>query len=170
MTTIYCTRNDVASLIGEAGILACLDDDQDGSLTTGEQRYVTDCINRAAVEMNSALDCQYVLSELSGNDWCRWCNAYISVWHLQSRRANSPSGSVVDAVASYRDLLAEIRFGRFKVPEQAPSFDHLPSVSNFTPELGNPQGPIGVDTEKSTTTAPHTSRKRNKAGYPYSYW
>lgn len=170
MTTTYCARADVVAIIGEPALLAYIDDDQDGEASPTENSFVTAAINRGATEMNESLACQYVLSGLSGNDWCKWCNAYLAIWFLEARRNNAPVGSVVDAVQTYRDKLREIRFGRFRVPEARPSYDHLPSVSNFNPELGNVQGPIAVDEQKSTTTAPVGNRKRNKAGYPFSYW
>ncbi len=167
MTAIYCARNDVASLIGEPAILACIDDDRDGVESPAESGYIAGAINRGAVEMNQCLNQQFPdLSVLSANDWCKWCNAHLTAWHLFARRGNPPPPSIIDAVQTYRTQLEEIRFGRFRVPEQAPAFDHLPCVSNFTPELRKGKNPIRVVEEESTGLKPVGHRMRNPSGIP----
>jgi hypothetical protein len=166
MTTTYCARNDIGSIIGEPSILACIDDDRDGVESPAEQLYIAAAINRAAVEMNQSLCRQYTISELVNNDWCKWCNAYLASWFLYARRGNPPPPSIVDSVQTYRQQLAEIMFGRFQVPEQNPSFDHTPTVSNFKPELIKSVAPIRVNEEESTGLHPVPSRKRNPSGIP----
>lgn len=167
MTTTYCARNDVAALIGEPAILACIDDDRDGVESPTEQGYIAAAINRGAVEMNQSLNQQYpTLSVLSSNDWCKWCNANLASWFLFARRGNPPPPSIVDAVQTYRQQLDEIRFGRFRIPEQAPAYDHLPTVTNFKPELIKANSPIRVDRQESTGLDPVGNRKRNPSGIP----
>ncbi len=160
MATTYCVRADIESILGEAAVLACIDDDQDGLESATETTFVTGAISRAAVEMNTALENQYILSELTANEWCKWCNAYIAAWHLYARRSNPPPNSIVDSVQAYRELLAEIRWGRIQVPEQNPSREHKPTVSVFKPEIWKTKQPIRVDTDESTGSAPHESIKR----------
>lgn len=164
MTTIYCTRADVASISGEAALIANTDDDQTG---VENSDYITDAINRAAVEMNHALDNQYILSQLSGNDWCRWVNAYLAAYFLFSRTANPVPPSIEIACERYRDDLEKIRWGRDSIPEQAPSFEHIPTVSNMVPELRK-SPPIRVERESSTGSDPVGNRKRNPAYLPES--
>lgn len=161
--TIYCTAANIESIIGQPALVACVDDDQDGNLSATEALHITAAINRAAVEMNSSLNNQYVLSDLSGNEWCKWCNAYIACWHLFSRRSNPVPSSIVEAVTDYRDKLSEARWGRFQVPEQAPSFEHIPTVSNMKPEIFKTVAPIRVSVDESTGVAPEGGRKRNQA-------
>lgn len=144
-------------------MLACIDDDQDGVESVAESAYVTDAITRAAVEMNGKLRQQYTLSELSANDWCKWCNAYLAAWYLGARRNNPPAPSVISVVDMYREQLELASWGRFQLPEQAPSFEHIPAVSNFAPELGKVSNPIRVITEESTGAVPGGNRKRNVA-------
>jgi len=166
MTTTYCNRNDIASIIGEPFILACIDDDRTGVESPAQTAYITGAIERAAVEMNQSLCKQYILSQLSGNAWCKWCNAYLACWYLIARRGNPPPPAIIDEVQTYRQQLAEIKFGRFEVPEQNPSFDHLPSVTNFKPEVSKVDAPIRVDLEESTRAYPVDGVKRNPAGMP----
>jgi hypothetical protein len=161
MSTTYCVQADVESIIGAAAVLACSDDDQDGALSPDEDLIVTAAIERAATEMNSALCSQYKLSDLSGNDWCKWCNAYLACWYLFKRRANPGPVSIGEDIAFYRDQLSEARWGRFQIPEQNPSFEHTPAVSNFRPNISSRDNPIEVDTNTSTGIAPVGGRKRN---------
>ena len=166
MTTTYCDQDDVISIMGEPFIIAQCDDDMDGTLSTVEATHITTAIRRAAVEMNSALDAQYILSQLSTNDWCIECNAYLTVWYLYARKGNPPSPSVIEAVQVFREHLSEARWGRFQIPEQAPSFDHTGAVSNFRPELYKIEAPIRVIGEESTRDDPGENIKRHQAGLP----
>ena len=167
MAQTYCVRADVESILGVAGVLACIDDNQDGAEAAGETTEVTNAIERAAVEMNSSLRNQYVLSELADNDWCKWCNAYLAAYYLTNRKNNPPSASVADEIIRFRDQLGEARWGRFQVPEQAPSFQHTPTVSNFNVELQKLDTPIRVVTEESTGSAPtNPNIKRETAFNP----
>lgn len=166
MTTTYCNRSDVATIIGDPMILSCIDDDRTGVETPEKTAIITACIERGAVEMNQALYQQYKLSDLSGNAWCKWCNAYLACWYLNSRRGNPPPPAIVDEVQTFKQQLSEIMFGRFQVPEQAPSIECIPVVSNFKPELGKLFSPIRVSRDESTGVDPVGGRKRNPAGIP----
>lgn len=167
MATTYCDQDDVQAICGEPFLITCCDDDMDGVLSATEEGYITAAIRRAAVEMNSALDNQYTLSDLANNDWCLECNAYLTVWYLAARKNNPPPASVIEAVQMYREHLAEARWGRFQIPEQAPSFDHTASVSNFKPELYKTHNPIRVSEEESTRTPPDSeTAKRNVSDQP----
>lgn len=160
MATTYCDSDDIVAIIGEAAVLACIDDDNDGLESATETLHVTNAIERAAVEMNQSLRHQYVLSELTSNDWCKWCNAYLASWFLYARRTNPCPNSLQEAVQKYRDELLEMRWGRQQLPEQAPSFEHHPTVTNFRPELGKREMPIRVNTTESTGASPEGNRKR----------
>lgn len=169
MTTTYCVRADIESLVGIPAVLACIDDDHDGVESAGDTLNITAAIERAAVEMNGALDRQYTLADLSDNDWCKWCNANLAAMFLFARRGNPAPSSVIEAAQAYRERLAEIMYGRQQVPEQNPSFEHTPAVSNFKPEIGKYDNPIRVVREESTGAAPNTPHRRNVAGQG-GYW
>jgi hypothetical protein len=173
MTTTYCNRLNIESIIGIPAVLACINDKQDGVESPTDTTRITDAIERAADEMNECLTQQYVLSQLSGSSWCRWCNAYVASWFLFERRGNPVPPGIVDAVQTYREKLEQIRWGRFQVPEVLPSFSARPTVSNFNPELGKFQNPIRVITEESTGDTPDATDpsrvKRNKA-YQEGWW
>lgn len=174
MTTTYCTRLNVQSLIGEAALLAVIDDNQDGVENPNESEYITHAIERGAVEMNESLSKQYApLSGLSSNDWCKWCNAYLAAYFLFERRGNPVPTGILDAVQTYKDKLSEIRWGRFSVPEATPSFNSRPAVSNYTVELGKQANPVRVFTDESIGDAPDPlvdgSVKRHKSFQP-GWW
>lgn len=169
MSQTYCVRADIESILGVAGVLACIDDDGDGTESAAETLHITNAIERAAVEMNSNLGKQYhPLTALADNDWCKWCNAYLAAEKLTARRSNPPPPSVIEAAQQYRADLLDARWGRFQVPDQAPSFDHTCTVSNFQPELGKTIAPIRVDRDESTGAEPDadSGRKRYPAGMP----
>lgn len=164
MTTTYCSRNDIAGIIGEPAILACIDDNRNGAEDGQESTYVTMAIERAANEINQFVRYQYPdLTQLASNTWIKWCNAYLAAYQLFARRGNAPPGSVVEAVVSYREELVEIRWGRSQIPEQAPQYDYSPAVSNPSIELNNPVGPVVIDQTLSTSNDPPSEVKRNNA-------
>lgn len=158
----YCTRNHIIDLIGEAGLLTCIDDNANGQEEATESVFLDNAISRAATEMNAKLRHQYnPLSALANNEWCVWCNAYIAVYFLQSRRSNSPAAAIMEAVQAYRETLEDIRWGRDNVPEQAPTHNSQPSVTNFNIRFNDPDGPVLVDPDQSTggNPVPGISRK-----------
>ena len=171
MTTTYCTRTDITSLIGAPAVLACIDDNQDGNETSDEQQFVTDAIERAANDMNEAFEHQYdVLANLTTNTWCKWCNAYLAAWYLFARRGNAPPGSLMESVANYKEKLIEIRWGREKIPEKSPDFNTLPTVSNPLIELKNDRGPLTIDRQQSTGSDPVDGIKRNVSDQASTDW
>lgn len=172
MAQTYCVRADVESIVGTSAVLSCIDDDMDGAESATETTYVTDAIERAAVEMNGKLRNQYLpLSDLSGNDWCKWCNAYLALDYLYERRGNPAPNSVLERCQKYRDNLEDAAWGRFEVPEQIPSAEHIPTVTNFHPEIGRIRSPIRVSDTESTGSPPsaESRRKREVANQP-GWW
>jgi hypothetical protein len=161
-TQTYCVRRDVVSILGEAGLLACIDDNANGQADPDEIVFITDAINRSASEMNHSLGKQYSpLSSLAGNEWCKWCNAYIAAFYLQSRRGNAPVGSVMESTITYRQQLEAIQWGRDSVPEASPTHNHSPAVTNFNIRPNSPDGPVVVDLDQSTGGNPGAGVKRN---------
>lgn len=166
MATTYCVRADIESILSTVGLVSAVDDDESGGpgISVAEEAHVTNAIERAAVEMNHSLDRQYVLSDLSGNDWCKWCNASLAALAMATRRGQPAPASLVEEVSQYRKQLEEIRWGRDSVPEANPSYNHLPTVTNFKVQPGKYVAPIRVDTNESTGPAPEGERKRQIAG------
>lgn len=170
MSTTYCDQDDVTSILGAAAVLALIDDDQDGEATAAETQYVTDAIERAAVEMNTAIEnSDYDYADLANNAWCKWCNAYLAVYNLAGRKNDTPAASVVEQIQAYQRHLEELRWGRFRIPEQSPSHETTPTVTNFRPEVDKINSPIRVVAEESTGTAPPEGIKRETAYQP-GYW
>lgn len=167
MAQTYCEREDIESILSEAGVLAPIDDDQDGIESDSDAAHITSMIERAAVEMNAAMRHQYhPLSDLASNEWCKWANATLAAYFIRSRKGNPAEQSLVDQVIEIRRMLIEIRWGRDQIPDQSPTHGHTPTVSNFQPELIKTFAPIRVDVEESTGETPHSSLKRNVAKLP----
>ncbi len=161
--TTYCVQADVNAVLSEAGVRNFADDNDDGSNTTTETSYVTRAIERGAGKMNSILDTIYKLSDLSGNEWCRDCNAAIAAKLLAGRRGNPVPESLVTDCDEYMETLKEIQLGQQKVPGINPSFNNAPTTTNYRPEIGKREMPIRVDVQDSTGESPEGNRKRRVA-------
>jgi hypothetical protein len=169
MAIVYCSRLDIVSIIGEAAVLACIDDDQDGVESPLESSFVDHAIERAAVEMSIYLRQQYDLLDIANNTWCKWCNAYLAAWNLFTRRGNPPPDTLVQIVDKYREELKDIKNGLMQLPEQNSSFEYIPTVSNLQPELGKLVMPVRVDVQESTGSSPAPGRMRHVAKQP-GFW
>lgn len=167
MTQTYCEREDIEAILSEAGVLAPIDDDQDGLESASDELHIASMIERAAVEMNAAFRHQYdPLSALASNVWCKWANATLAAYYIRSRKGNQVEGSLQDAAIDIRRMINEIRWGRDSIPDQSPTHEHTATVSNFQPELIKTYAPIRVDTEESTGSSPSSAVKRNVAKLP----
>lgn len=156
---IYCVQADVESILGATFVKRRGDDNEDGALSTTELSYVTDAIDRAATTMNATLEMRYTLSELSGNDWCKWCNAIIAAVFVSERRGNNIPPSTAREYDKYQEDLKGIKSGKMKVPQASDNFGPSPMVSNMLIDMGNHRNQIRVDTSEST--GPRGTLKRN---------
>lgn len=159
-TTTYCLRADVEDIISAAGVAMAVDDNRDGVNTPAEDARVTRAIEMAASNMNSRIGRRYKLSDLSSNDWVKFCNATLAAEMVMRRRGNGPPPSVVDAADQYRDDLNDILADRLSIPEQAESFDFSMTATNYIPQRGQRVQPIRVDKRISTGDDPDDSLKR----------
>jgi len=163
MATTYCTRSDIETLLSPVALIECIDDDHSGTESAAETIHITNAIERAATRLNMAVSRQYVLSEVTGNAWMKWANATLAAELLASRRGNPAPQSIMDDAKEILELLNEISWGRKPLPEQAPSFDHLPTVSNFEAEPRKRIMPVRVVKEESTGSDPEGQRMRHYA-------
>ncbi len=169
MTTTYCNRSNIEAIIGVAGVIASCDDDESGDLSIEEEAYITAAIENAAVEINTAVCRQYKLTDVTTNTWLKRANAYMAASLLFQRRGNPGPEHIMQECQRIRDYLALVGDGRRQLPEQNPSFDHLPTVSTFRPEMSKVNSPIRVVVSESTGPAPEGDRKRPIAGQPGIY-
>lgn len=164
----YCDRSDLEDIIGAAAVFASIDDDQNGVESASETLLVTRAIERAANKINGYVEHQYKLADVAANEWLTWANAVMACYALRTRRNNPAEQSITDDYNEVSRMLIEIRWGRDQLPNQAPSFNHLPTVSNFQPELNKGVMPIRVDEEESTGNTPSGAVKRFTAKTPGS--
>lgn len=166
----YCTRDELEDIAGELGVLAAIDDADDGVESVQETSYITSAIERAANKINGYVRQQYVLADVAANDWLKEANATVAVFMLRTRRGNPAESSVEEA---YQDVLAtleEIRWGRQRLPNQVPSFNHLPTVSSMQVQLNNTTSPVTVNVAQSTGPNPVGDRRRVTTNNYPSYW
>lgn len=156
MAQIYCIASDVEFVLSAAGVTACLDDDETGLRSAEADALLDRAIDTAAGKINQHVRHQYKLTDLAGltNTWLRDTNAYMAAKVLATRRGNPCPESLVDEVKERELTLVEIRWGRESIPQQLPSHEHIPTVSNFRPELYKMNTPIRVDVQESIGSAP----------------
>lgn len=160
MTTTYCAAADVQFVLSEVGVTLRTDDDEDRE---SDADQITSAIEIAATTMNQHLDRRYILSQLSGNAWCKWTNAYLAAFVLDSRQNNQPGPRLTEERAERLEFLKEIASGNEGVPEQTESYDQLPCLSNYTLEQWQAM-PVRVREDISTRPpAAGTPVKRNPA-------
>ncbi len=158
MTTIYCTVTELQSLMSDAFVTASVDDDEDGVNDAGEDTLVDDAIEQGAVAMNAFLQQRYTLSELTSNDWAKWCNATLAAECITARRGNPEM--FVERAERYRGWLEDIADGKMPLPEASPTFDSRPTVSTFDVERWRKDAPVRVVKDQSTGPDPAPGVKR----------
>ncbi|QDU31889.1 hypothetical protein ETAA8_70510 [Anatilimnocola aggregata] len=129
--TTYCTAADLEAVWAPDQILASVDDDESGTLSSAESAHLDRAIERAAGRMNACLELRYSLATLSGNAWCRDANAAIAVYLLAIRRGEAAPAALQEQHDAYFAELLEIAAGRRNVPQAVITLDSRPSVMNF---------------------------------------
>ncbi len=158
--TVYCTSEDVESIMSEHGVTAFIDDDLSGGRSTAETQYIADAISRAAAKMNVYLASRYRLSDLSGNVWCRWANAICAALQVSTRRNNPAPQFLVDECQDVIETLKLVKLGQLPLPDQAESFDMTPTVSNFDVQRAAGVTPARVVVPESVGPQPQTGIQR----------
>jgi len=165
MAQTYCVAADVEFVLSAAGVTACLDDGEEGVRSAEADDLLDRAIDVAAGKINQHVRHQYKLSDLTPatNTWLRDTNAYLAAKVLAMRRGNPCPESLVEEVKEREAALVEIRWGRESIPQQLPSHEHTPSVTNYKSRLGNPDGPIPVDEQTSVGSQPVNGVKRPRS-------
>jgi hypothetical protein len=106
MTTTYCTRTDLEAIISPAGLLACIDDDENGGTSPTADGYVTSAIENAASKINQKLaTSKYKPASIGSNAWVKWTNAYLAIDILSRRRNNPAVESITSEIKERLELL-----------------------------------------------------------------
>jgi phage gp36-like protein len=162
-TQTYCNQADLEALWSAAAVLRSADDDEDGALSAAEEGYIARAIERAANKMNACLETRYALAALSGNTWCRDCNAAIAAYLVATRRGNPAPEHIAREYASFFDDLNDIRAGRLKVPQAGDTHETIPTVTNFDTDLHESRSKVRRVGETSTGGPPPSGRKSHPA-------
>jgi hypothetical protein len=132
----FCVRADVETLWSAADVLASVDDDSSGTLSTEEEALIDDAILRSANQMIAMLASRYSVVLLMGNPWCRQINAALAAYLLATRRGDPAPSQLAELNANALTDLALAQSGDLIIPGASESLDLLPIVTNFTPILG----------------------------------
>lgn len=158
MTTTYgVTSTEVDFVLSSAGVARRTNDDETG---VDDSTQVTSAIEMEAATINMYLGRRYVLSELTSNAWVKWTLAWFAAYRLDCRLANNPAPLLVKEREERLELLKLIADGQLDLPEQNPSYECLPSVTNLAAELRGGTKKIRVD-PYSSTRPPSTEVVRN---------
>lgn len=114
---VYCTSDDVASILSSQGIEWAVDDDRTGN-TDGvdELRRVTDCISRASSKINQYVVKWYQLSTLASNTWVKWCCATLAAVALMRRRGDTAPDGLISEYDEYLEFLKDVQLGKSVIP------------------------------------------------------
>jgi phage gp36-like protein len=134
--TYFCTRADIETLWSAADLLAAVDDDLSGTLSSAEEALIDDAILRAATQMIAYLASRYAPETLVGNAWCKQTNAAIAAYFLAIRRGDPAPPQIAELYGLAMQDLRSLRQGAMNLPGASESTDQLPTLTNFTPVLG----------------------------------
>ena len=146
----YCTRTDIDAIWSVIGVTMRVDDDESGVAEANELAYVTAAIESAASDMNLLLGKRYVLSDLVGNDWCRFCNADLAACEIAKRRGNGVPPEFDAKCQKRMEMLESIAAGNLPIPGVVDSLNHSPALTNYQVELWRRDSQIRRDTQTST--------------------
>jgi hypothetical protein len=159
-TQTYCSISNVEEVLSAQGATAFVDDDETGSRSTAEAAFATTMIEYAAERINMQIGMVYVLSDVVGNGWLKYANAYLAAGNLVQRRGMPLTPSLASQIDQIIEQLGQVVTGALRLPQQNPSFDTLPTVTNFKIDLSNADTATPVHVAASTGPAPVGNRKR----------
>lgn len=154
----YCTAVHINDVLSDNGVRFRADDDQSGAVAASgtESTAVSNAIERSATRMNMALQhTAYTLSALASNEWCKWCNAILAAVQLCRRRGNQVPQSLLQEEQYYLETLGLLQRGVLgDIPGTHPSFETMPTVTNYTPEPWRAGMPVRRREVTSTGSRP----------------
>jgi phage gp36-like protein len=141
MTLAYCSVANVQARLSDAGVLYCVDDNNDGDLDTEEQAVVEAEIQRCSRQIDRYLD-RWVDTPLDAvpDDIEGLCVDLVA-YRLSGRKGMQPPAIFVQAATDAREFLAEVKAGDTRVPGltyPTDGFDDEDRVLNL-PRAHNPK-------------------------------
>lgn len=149
-----CTQADVEDILSVEGVLLATDDERAGSTVTSN---VTNAIARATARFNAKVYKFYTLTALTGNEFARWCAAYMSISQLFIRRANMLPASIQEEIAGWMEHLDKVEAGTAEIPGATRRFEQTGmSMSNLRYDMRYAVAKARV--EHTISTGPTDSR------------
>lgn len=125
--TLYCNQGDMERLFSAAGVTSFADHDED---TVNDTGVVTDCLNRAAEEINLFAMQYYSAAALATSTLVnRWATVFACCF-LCELRGNEIPTAFQNEFTAIQEKLEQIATGDLKIPGLAYSEDFRPSIRN----------------------------------------
>lgn len=132
LSYVYATEADVLALIGAEGEQGRLDDDGSGTVSAGEQAYLTKALSWASGRVNQHCLGRYEASELAASWVVSWWATVIAAYWLCCRRGNPAAGSIKSLYEEAMAELKSVQSGEQPLADAATRASNFPSWSNVT--------------------------------------
>lgn len=127
----YCTYAQVSDRLSLVGLLYVIDDDDDNAADASEQDVVTEAIEDASSEIDSALCYWFELpisASNAANDWLKFNAINLTVERLCERKGMTPPVGFQQAAQRTREDLDKVRAGSIRIPNMTYPIDQTDIV------------------------------------------
>lgn len=159
MTTTYCDADDLADILGEAGVSLRLSDVPPEALGR--------VLVRAAAKVNRYCLRRYTAAKLAASEWVRVVAAEMAAYLLCTRKGNPAPSSVVDLWNMALEDLKLIKAGD-QIPDIAARKTGAPVLSNVRVRL-RPVMHTRVEQARSTGNPEGYVQRKDRLD-PLQYW
>lgn len=144
----YTSRAEMASIFSTDALDLRVDEDEDDSVSAGEEQLVTDCIEEATDICNQYCLPTYDASAMADSLWVRRRCSYIACYLLSIRRGHAPqyTQQYNSAIEDFKAIFD----GKMVIPRLAPAYDLTPALSNLVVDDHYARSKIRVQPETST--------------------
>ena len=118
---VFCSDDNVYSVLSEMGVTWAVDDEGDGSRSAQNTRWLADCKERAQVQITQYLNKWYDLTTLPGNTWVKWCCSVLTAVKLMRRRGESAPDGLINEYNEFLSFLESVQHGDASIPQDGES-------------------------------------------------
>lgn len=148
--TLFCTEQDMASLLSDEGLTNFLDfNNEGGRFTTA----VTKCRTWGSSRVSFYCSRRYSQALLATSDWVNGHTITFAVYRAVSTMGNGPSATLQQAYDDAIEELKMIQAGKADIPDINVRTNRAPAMSNMRVVPGYTNSDIRV--VESTSVNPH---------------
>lgn len=153
-----CSIADVEDILSAEGVRQATDDDRTGG---GDCDKVQNAIARATAFFMTKVYKFYAQSALEGNEFCRWCVAYMAIGQLFKRRGNYPPPAIQEEIEGWSEHLEKIEEGTAEIPGASRRYEQTGmSMSNLRYDQRYQVAKVRVESTISTGPRDQTKLPR----------